>query len=147
MNIKRILCPVDFSEFNQAANEYASMLAKSTGARLIYFHCALPDAAGYGSPYVHEDPDDVVREAQREIEEISPTVPGVAASYVVELGMATDGIIRYANENDIDLIVMGTHGRTGFRRVLMGSVAEAVVRKADCPVLAVKSKAAVANES
>ena len=138
MNINRILCPIDFSEFNSAANEYASMLAQSTGARIIYLHAYVPDV--YETPPAYFDAAKETRDLTRKMEEfVKPVGGGVASSYVIEFGLPTDRIVHYANENEIDLIVMGTHGRTGLRRVLMGSVAEAVVRKANCPVLALKS--------
>ena len=75
----------------------------------------------------------------------APTVEGVEALHEVQSGPPADRIVGYANEHDIDLIVMGTHGRTGLGRLLMGSVAEAVVRQAECPVLALKSKVSVAT--
>ncbi len=137
MDIKRILCPIDFSDFNQAANEYASVLAKSTGASIVYLHVSLPDVS-YGT-YMYVDMEQQEAEDKKRLEEIKPSIEGIEASYVVEFGSPTDRIVEYAAENDIDLVVMGTHGRTGLRRVIMGSVAEAVVRKAECPVLALKS--------
>ena len=138
MNIKRILCPVDFSEFNRPANEYASMLAKSTGARMIYLHIYLPEIA-FSNPEFFDAESEEKRLLAKLEEEFSPCVPGIDASYVVEFGTPTEGIVNYANNNEIDLVVLGTHGRTGLLRVVMGSVAEAVVRKTDCPVLAIKA--------
>lgn len=137
MDIKRILCPIDFSDFNHAANEYASILAKSTGARLIYLHAVLPEVP-YGS-YAYIDMEVEEKKALMRLQEILPTIEGVEASYVVQFGLPSEQIVAYTREHPIDLIVMGTHGRTGLRRVLMGSVAEAVVRNARCPVLAIKA--------
>ena len=145
MNFKRILCPIDFSNFNQAANEYASILAKASGAKIVYFHAFLPDIP-YGSfAYVDTQLDE--KQLLKLLEETKPTMDGVEASYEIEFGPAADQITCYANENDIDLIVIGTHGRTGLKRVVMGSVAEAVVRRAECPVLAIKSDAKVLQEN
>ena len=137
MNIQRILCPIDFSDFNQSANEYASMLAQSTGAKVVYLHVSLPEVL-YGTN-VHTDLEKEEQHELRRLQEIKPTHPDVEASYVVKFGLPSDRIVEYAVENEVDLIVMGTHGRTGLRRALMGSIAEAVVRKADCPVLAIKA--------
>lgn len=138
MKIKRILCPIDFSEFNRAANEYASALAKSSGAQIVYLYAFLPDPVVIAPQYY-----DVETEFKRLTKKlqtfIEPTDEGIPASYNVELGLATETIVQYASDNDIDLIILATHGYTGFSRLLMGSVAEAVVRKADCPVLAVKA--------
>jgi universal stress protein A len=146
MNIKRILCPVDFSEFNHAANEYASMLASSTGARIIYLHTYLPDVL-YGNPELFDSKQKERHLLQKMEETYQPTVDGVEASYVVEFGTPADRIVDYATSYEIDMIVLGTHGRTGLRRVVMGSVAEAVVRSAECPVLAIKTEAKVLQEN
>ena len=146
MNIQTILCPVDFSEYNLAANKYASTLARSTGGRIIYIHAFLPDP--YETPPVYFDAAKTEQELGEKREQfIKPVDSGIAVSYVVEFGLPTERIVHYANENDVDLIVVGTHGRTGLRRVLMGSVAEAVVRNANCPVLAIKAEASVPQET
>lgn len=141
MNIKRILCPIDFSEFGKAANEYASVLAKSAGATIHYLHSSLPEVS-YGS-YAYVDVEQEAAQNLKRLKEVVPTVDGVSAEYCVEFGPPVDQIVKYAKENDVDLIVMGTHGRTGLRRMLMGSVAEGVVRKAECPVLAIKTDSKV----
>ncbi len=138
MNLKRILCPIDFSPDNKAANEYASMLADSTGAKIIYLHTFLPDVT-YGSPALFDSKKEEKRLLAKLEEEFKPALKNIVGSYVVEFGTPADRITHFANENKIDLIVMGTHGRTGLRRVIMGSVAEAVIRRAECPVLAIKS--------
>ena len=145
MNIKKILCPIDFSESNAAVNRYASLLAKSANAEIVYIHVSLPEVP-YGSyTYVAVETDEA-HELEK-LKKIRPTEDGVDASYVVEFGGAAEKIVEYANENNIDLILMGTHGRTGLKRVIMGSVAEAVVRKADCPVLTLKPETLVLSEA
>lgn len=141
MDINRILCPIDFSDFNQAANEYASMLAKSCGASIVYLYVSQPQIPYDAYAYVNIESD--LDADLRILKETKPTIAGVDASHVVEYGMASDRIVEYANHHDIDLIVIGTHGRTGLKRVLMGSVAETVVRKAECPVLAIKTDARI----
>ncbi len=138
MNLRKILCPVDLSGASQAANEFASVLAKSTGAEIVYFHVTLPEAP-YGS-YGSADPSELMGQDLARLKSIQPTVEGVQASWQVDFGPPAQRIVEYANENDVDLIVIGTHGHTGLRRVLMGSVAESVVRKAECPVLAIKTQ-------
>lgn len=145
MNIKRLLCPIDFSVYGQAANEYASVLAKSTGATIHYLHSSLPEVS-YGS-YAYVDVEQEAAQNLKRLKEVKPTADGVPAVYTVEFGPPVDQIVKYAKENDIDLIVMGTHGRTGLRRVLMGSVAEGVVRNAECPVLAIKSDSKVLEDA
>ena len=137
MKIDRILCPIDHSEFNQVANEYASTLAEATGARIVYLHVSTPDVP-YGA-HAYFDPETEEQQELQRLREFKPTKPNVEASYVIEFGSPIDRIVEYANENKIDLIVMATHGRTGILRVVMGSVAEAIIRKAECPVLALKA--------
>ena len=137
MNIKRILCPIDFSEFNEVTNQYASVLASASGAEIVYLHVSIPDIPYGTTVYVDLEQDE--ERCRKQLQTINPTVEGVPAMHVVEFGTPANQIVTYAKENEIDLIVMGTHGRTGFQRALMGSVAEVVVRKAECPVLALKS--------
>ena len=145
MNLKQILCPIDFSDSSQAVNEYASLLAQATGARLIYLHVAFSEVP-YSSAHAYVNVDLETDRVQRQLEETMPTVEGVAASYVVECGPPTDRIVEYATKTQIDSIVMGTHGHAGLKRVLLGSVAESVVRKAACPVLALKAKSVIPVE-
>lgn len=146
MNIKRILCPIDFSEYNQSANEYACALAQSTGAMIVYFYAHLSDV--YSTPPKVFDTDEEMQKWTSKLQEfVKPAKDGIDAAYIVEFGIPTERIVHYANHHQIDLIVMSTHGRTGLSRVIMGSVAEAVVRKADCPVLAIKTNAVAAADS
>jgi universal stress protein A len=136
MKIKRILCPIDFSEFSMTANHYASLLAKATGAEIIYLH-----SIDSNLPYVgfcNLDASKDHPEELRSLQEVHPTSENIKCSYVLCQGGAADAILDYARNEDVDLIVMGTHGRTGMHRVLMGSVAEAVVRHARCSVLTSK---------
>lgn len=141
MIIKRILCPIDFSEHNEPANEYASVLANATGARIIYFHTIERSFPHETAPDTNEPTNE---ERDRELlEAFKPTIEGVPASYVVEVGTPKDRIIKYARDNEIDLIVLATHGRSGIGRMLMGSVAETLLRKSECPVLTVRANAVV----
>ena len=145
MHLKKILCPIDFSKFSDTANEYASILAQSTGAEIVYLHVALPDVTF--SSYAYVDLQKEAEDDRKQLEAIKPTVSGVRASYAIEFGSPSRTIAEFADENDVDLVVMGTHGRTGWRRVTMGSVAEDVVRNTGCPVLAIKSKTKVPQTS
>lgn len=141
MNIQHILVPIDFSESNQTLNGYASVLAQATGAKITYMHVSQPDVP-YGS-YAYIDVEQEEARDQKQLESIEPTLPGIRAEHVVTLGAPAEKIVDYARENGVDLIVMGTHGRTGLRRALMGSIAESVVRHAECPVLALKPATSV----
>ena len=142
MNIQRILCPVDFSKSNSSANQFASMLAESSGAQIIYFHTYLPPVV-HGNPAIYDSETEEKRLLKELEQDFKPTIDGVTASYAVEFGPPSDRIVEYSKENEIDLIIIGTHGRTGIRRVVMGSIAESVVRRAECPVLAIKADSQV----
>ncbi len=141
MKFKRILCPIDFSDSSSAINEYACRIAGATGAEVVFLHVLLPDVSiGAATTF---DPRRDEQQALKQLKQLTPVENGIPYDYAVRLGRAADQIVLYAVENDADLIVLGTHGRTGLKRVLMGSVAEAVIRRADCPVLAVKLDASV----
>lgn len=144
IQIRRILLPTDFSEFARCAARYACAFAEGFQSELHLLHVlethviATPDLAmGMAFPsYVEETRvaaskklDDVLDPAWRS----RHTVHNAIAE-----GNPLVTIIRYAREHQIDLIVLGTHGRTGLSHVLLGSVAENVVRKAPCPVLTVR---------
>jgi nucleotide-binding universal stress UspA family protein len=136
--IRAILHPTDFSVSSEAPLRVARSLARDHGARLIILHVAPMEILTDGTPISVVDPQ-IDRDA---LERARQRVDGPALKYPVEImlrrGFAPDAIIDAAEEVQADLIVMGTHGRTGLRRVLMGSVVEAVVPKAECPVLVVK---------
>lgn len=137
MNAKRIMCPVDFSEFSESAVGYASTLAQEAGAKLYLVHVdesQVPYDAGFAGYIPPMDPEAI----KEKLAEVRATVPGVETEHVMLTGRAADALVDFANDHDIDLIVMGTHGRTGVARLVMGSIAEAVVRQAACPVLTVK---------
>ena len=136
MNVRKILCPVDFSTGGEAAIGYASSLAKDHEAEVHFVYVwetgfTDPGFAGYVPP-----PD--VEKEKAKLEKIVPTSSEVACEHAFIHGHPADELVEYAKNHEIDLIVMGTHGRTGLTRVLMGSVAEAVLRNAPCPVLTIK---------
>lgn len=135
MVAKKILFSTDFSTSGDAALDWATSLARDTGARLLILHVQEPPIVyGYGAAYygvVNPDLDQ-----QREmLEKIVPKDSSVAYEHHLVEGTPAEAIVRFADRQGVDLIVMGTHGRTGLSRALMGSVAEAVVRHASCPVL------------
>jgi nucleotide-binding universal stress UspA family protein len=145
MNAKRILCPVDFSDNSSAALGYASTLAKESQAKLYLVHVddsQIPYDAGFAA-YVA--PADNTEALQEQLESIVPTQDDVEFERQLLIGHPADSIVDFAKRHDVDLIVMGTHGRTGVARLLMGSIAEAVVRRAECPVLTVKHPAPAAK--
>jgi len=138
-DIRVILHPTDFSESSEAAVHVAHMLARDLGARLVILHVASLEVLMEGTPVAETDPR-VYRDA---LENVRKRLDGTDLKYPVETrisrGFAPEGILQTAEEIGCDLIVMGSHGRTGLMRVLMGSVAEFVLPKAGCPVLVVKA--------
>jgi len=142
MNARRILYPTDFSTLGQSALEMATSLARDRGAKLLIVHVEEPPTA-YGGGELYYGIDEPDREElQRMLAEVIPTDPSVGYEHRLLIGSPASGIIHLAEREGVDMIVMPTHGRTGLLRLLMGSVAEEVVRKAKCPVLTVKPAAA-----
>jgi nucleotide-binding universal stress UspA family protein len=137
--IRTIVHPTDFSANSQCAWEMACALARDYGARLLLVHVEppLPSFAELGA--VPPEPFDR-RALERKLAQIKPTDSNVTVVARTLLdGDEASEINRFAEENHADLIVMGTHGRTGLGRLLMGSVAESVLRQAPCPVLTIKT--------
>lgn len=145
MIVKRILFPTDFSEHSQAAEKSACDLADQFGAELHVLHVlhdlflTMPQTAAalLISPKAL---DDVINYAEAEIQKVPPSTwaTGKEVVRVVRIGTTHDVIVQYAKEAAVDLIVIGTHGHTGLRHVLLGSVAERVVQHAPCSVLTVR---------
>jgi nucleotide-binding universal stress UspA family protein len=140
MNGKTIVLPTDFSTLSDAALEYATAQAVRSHARLLIVHVEEPRSMyGVGEMYYGvPDPDDTA--LKNMLAELRPSDPTVRYEHVLVKGSPAAEIVRLADESGAEMIVMGTHGRTGLERFLMGSVAEAVVRWANCPVLTVKSR-------
>jgi nucleotide-binding universal stress UspA family protein len=141
---KRICCPIDFSDASRAAMEVAADLARRTGAELWLLHAypvpgyTFPDGSVVASPKMLQDLADG---AQRHLDEWRTAAEGLGAPRVEtakEAGEPAAEIVAFARERGADLLVLGTHGRTGLEHALMGSIAERVVRKAHCPVLTVR---------
>jgi universal stress protein A len=146
MNYKKILFATDFSPASQGALQYATSLARDSGALLLILHVEeLPLPYAGGEMYLAQ-PEYPNPEIRRMLEAVVPPDKSVRYEHRLVLGTAAEDIVKLAEEEGVDLIVMGTHGRTGLKRVLMGSVAEAVMRHASCPVLTLKqaNKAPVA---
>jgi nucleotide-binding universal stress UspA family protein len=133
---RTILHPTDFSPAAEFAFQLAGSLARDHGAELILLHVNPPKAA-----------DEIAVEVQKEmlweefhrLERTDPHVRNLRIRTEFVEGDPGREILRVARETGADLIVMGTHGRTGLTRLLTGSVAEHVLRKAPCPVLTVKT--------
>src|SRR5579863_3650087 len=140
LKIERILCPTDFSDFSAKAFDYAASLARHYGARVYLQHVIQP--ATYAYPYsVSELYWNLSEHAQEQLRDLvkTHTPNGIQSEIIVHTGPVPESILSFAEKNAADLIVMGTHGRRGLDRMTMGSVTETVLRKAKCPVLAVRS--------
>jgi nucleotide-binding universal stress UspA family protein len=149
--VRHILCPVDFSEVSLLALGHAAALARRYRASVLALHVVpfapVPPApmtpgatSPIGSPF---PPPELRRALLEELDRAADSVrrSGVGVETIVREGDTTHAILSEAERLPIDLVVMGSHGRTGFRRLLLGSVAEAVVRRAPCPVLTVTPQA------
>ncbi|MCA9248421.1 MAG: universal stress protein [Planctomycetales bacterium] len=136
MHAKKILAAVDFSASTAHVIQYAAALAVDAQARLIILHVQEePFVSAVGSPLDFELPSAELVEA---LEKIVPVDTAVDFEHHLIAGSPATEIVRFAEERRVDMIVVGTHGRRGWRNWLMGSVAETVVRTATCPVLTVR---------
>ena len=140
MTPKHLLVPCDFSDYADQALVYAIEMAQTLGARITLLHVMhlAPLAMGDISaatlvPYLEEMERTAQESLQAELERVRRA--GLEGDSVLVQGIPFQAIIDTAREQDVDIIVMGTHGHTGLTHVLMGSVAEKVVRMAPCPVL------------
>jgi nucleotide-binding universal stress UspA family protein len=140
MYAQKILFATDFSEHSEAAGLYAAGLARDSGAKLLVVHVVQPPTPyGAAGPFVDTFVNHDHSLFQQMLEEAVPSSDAVAGESHLLSGNPAAEIVRFADENDVDLIVLGTHGRTGAARLLMGSVAETVVRRASCPVLTIRN--------
>jgi universal stress protein A len=149
--IRRILIPIDFSPASDRALDYARALSEEFGAPLYLLH-VIEDRLMTGpwpaEVYLGELPklrEDLVKEAERRMLATlqSLAAEGIQATGEVLIGGPSHVIIEQANTVNADLIVMGTHGRTGITHLLIGSVAERVIRHAPCPVFVIRERKAV----
>jgi nucleotide-binding universal stress UspA family protein len=154
--VTRVLVPIDFSPPARAALEYAAFLAGRLGAELEVLHVweppgyVGPDAlavlpVGPGQPGWEQTRAEVQREIEHFLGE--GTVRPEQLSVRVEAGEPSDTILQVAKAGGTDLIVIGTHGHTGLSRLLIGSVAETVLRRSTCPVLTLRVASTTSRES
>jgi nucleotide-binding universal stress UspA family protein len=143
ITLKTILVPTDFSECSDAAVKYGSALANAFGATLHLLNVVRdPYTMPYGADGFVAPEQDLLgewrAEAKRRLEAGLPAGFESRTVTATRVGSACPEIVRYAIDHQIDLIVLGTHGRGAIGHVLLGSVAERVVRTAPCPVLTVR---------
>jgi nucleotide-binding universal stress UspA family protein len=145
--IRTILHPTDFSAASRHAFELACSLARDHGARLIVLHVlerpVIIQSGVMTPPPPSEGLEQQREEARQQLQRVRPDDESIRVERRLEEGDAATAVLQVAQETACDLVVMGTHGRTGLARLLMGSVAEKVLRGAACPVLTVKTPSAV----
>ncbi len=138
--IRRVLCPVDFSPHSESAVQFAVELAQKLGADVHLLHVyqlpvyALPDGAMMAGP---EFTTKVTTELQKALTSLAKKFEAAKLETHLVEGVPYREVVRMSDELHADLIVMGTHGRTGLRHLLLGSVAERVVRSSKVPVVTV----------
>ena len=143
LHIDHILCPIDFSDFSRHAIDHALAIAHCYNARITGVHVLPPIPYSdpmYVQPFVFT-PDDIERVQTAAAKFVAEETGRATIDTVVRQGYVADQIVAEARTADADMIVMGTHGRSGFDRLVLGSVTERVLRKAPCPVLTVPKKA------
>jgi len=135
IHVKKVLYPTDFSSYSNQAYFHAVALAENHQAALTIALVYTPD---FKTPEGGEDRAAALAYWKGQLEQIRPVNPAIPVHHVCLEGDPATEIVRLARDAGIDVIVMGTHGRTGLERLLMGSVAEKVLRDAPCSVLVVK---------
>lgn len=140
VHLRNILFATDFSEYSRQALPYLASLARKFGSNVYLCHVVTPSQLMIGAPeagpYLYEA---LHKRSAEELTEMArlPEWKGLKTKAILASGMFEDELIKAVNENRIDLIVVGTHGRTGIRRLVLGSAAEQICRIATCPVLTV----------
>lgn len=152
---KRILVPTDFSAGSRAALDHAAGLAERFGATVVALHVWQPpalmradDAVSLGGQSYQTLADLARTRVASEMDAfLAPLAENDGLWFRRQIAMGDPGntILSVADEGEFDLIVMGTHGRTGLKRVILGSVAEKVTRRASCPVLTIRQSSADAG--
>lgn len=153
----KIIYPTDFSPAAEAVFDTAQRLARDSDSLLMIVHVVEPVVAAtpgtvappvtIGGTDLSETQQKAIEEAREELQKVVPTDSAIRFEHRVIEGLASDGILNLAELEQPDLIIMATHGRTGLKRLLMGSVAEKVVRHARCPVLTLKTSKSSSENS
>ena len=136
-SFQSILCPIDLSDNSMRALGGAAQLCKANKAKLSILFVGdppLPREAMYAA----DELDRKIAQQREELKEVLPTIEGVEYQHFFRRGEAAEEIVKFADEENCDLIVLTTHGRSGFLRFLMGSVCESVVRNSNCPVMSIR---------
>ena len=141
---QNILVPTDGSEYSELALPHAITIAKATGAKITALYVVDTSAfAGIPTGGIWENMRKLLlEEGERAVAHVKEMAEkeGIKTTTLVEEGAPAEKIVDVAQKRDVDVIVMGTAGKTGFNRFLLGSVAERVVRGAPCPVMVIRRK-------
>ena len=136
--LRTILHPTDFSKHSEFAFEVAAALARDYNASLILLHVIPPPMVVYTGNCVPAEMWPNVEEIKENLRNLEKRTSRIPVESLIREGDPVEVILRVAKETHSDVIIMGTHGRTALCRLLLGSVAEAVICKAPCPVLTAK---------
>jgi nucleotide-binding universal stress UspA family protein len=141
--IKSIMVPIDFSEYSKSALKYAIDFAKQFHAKIYLIYVVepiiYPADFSMGQVAIPSADLDLQSRANEELINLAKTIgSGITSETIIKTGKPFVEIIDSAKENDVDLIIIATHGHTGVEHLLFGSTAEKVVRKAPCPVLTLR---------
>lgn len=142
VSFKKIVCALDLSDLSERVAQYAISLAKAYDGEIIVIY-ATPPMNQYAALDVHPNAiegfmTEIAAKAKKQMEKTMTTLfAGLKASALIESGSPAEEIVRVAQENKADVIVMGTHGRKGVDLILFGSVAEKVVKSSKTPVLTI----------
>ena len=150
--VKKILAPTDFSELSKRGIRYALEMARDTGAEVIVYHVIdlgdeRPDIHAPFGPY-HDMREDNRRVLDKFLTEgFADCIDLVEVRQVVEFGRSFKNIVDMADQENVDIIVMATHGRTGLEHIILGSVTEKVVARSSRPVLVIPAVARAKGEA
>lgn len=147
MLFKKILFPSDFSTSEQQAFEYACGLAHESGAALLVAHVEEPATVYGDGTFYYGIPDPDRQEVNQMLQRVKPADASIPCEHRLIVGNPGLELAALAEREHVDLIVMSSHGRSGLARLVLGSVAEAVMRNAPCPILIVKPKIKLRDES
>ncbi len=142
-SIKKILCALDLADHSKLVAEYATMIAKMSNASIIAVYAAptMTQYTGFHVPpsSIDDFVGEIVSGANNAMDEfVANNFDDVEVKSEIVVGYAAEEILALSEREDIDLIVMGTHGRTGIDRILFGSVAEKVVKNSNVPVMTIR---------
>ena len=143
MELNKILCTVDFADAEHPAVEYAKMLARLSGGSILVLHViptrSVYEHLGLVATEVDKHMDAYRKDSTTKMEIfLAERFPGENVSSLVYEGDPAETIVKIAENRNMDIIVMGTHGHGGFNKLFFGSVANQVIRTANCPVLTIR---------